>query len=473
MVMKKLNRTTAKATLERPVKIVQFGEGNFLRGFVDWMVDILNEKSNFNGAINIVQPRTSGRGDRINTQEGLYHTWLVGLQDGQEINETRLITSVKGLIDPFKDYQAFLSLADNENLRFIISNTTEAGIVYDMNDTDYTNLPKTFPGKLTALLFKRFTTFEGAPDKGCIILPVELIEKNGDTLKKAVINYIALWKLPEGFLNWIEDHNFFCNTLVDRIVPGYPNEEEQHIKARLGYEDELIVKAEPFHLWVIEAPDPVQKELPFAMARLNVKFVEDLTPYRIRKVMILNGAHTAMVAYGYLSGRRTVKECLEKEPMASFVGEIIFEEILPTLNLPKAELISFAKNVLERFQNPYIRHELLSIALNSISKFRVRVLPSILKYYELNDKLPENLVKAFAALIVFYKGNYGGREIPLKDDPSNITFMSEVWKGEDLEVLVSKILSNTDFWNQDLTTIPGLEQQLLVNITLLLTKEHN
>ena len=470
--MQKLNRNTAKLTLERPVKIVQFGEGNFLRGFVDWMVDILNEETDFNGAIDIVQPRTPGGGEKVNIQEGLYHTWLVGLQNGQEINETRLITSVNRLVDPFIDYQAFLALAHNIDLRFIASNTTEAGIEFDPNDTDYTILPKTFPGKLTVLLFERFVKFDGAPSKGCIILPVELIDKNGDTLKETVINYIALWDLPVDFLDWIERHNYFCNTLVDRIVPGYPKEDEESIQARLGYCDELIVKGEPFHLWVIEAPDFVKKELPFSDLVLNVKFVNDLTPYRIRKVMILNGAHTAMVAYGYLNGCRTVKECLEKEPVASFVRNIIFEEIIPTLDLPNEELNSFANDVLERFQNPYIRHELLSIALNSIPKFKVRVLPSLLEYCKRKKKLPKNLVKAFAALIVFYKGEYGAQQIALKDDGYNIKFMADIWECGDLGKLVSEVLSNKKIWNQDLTAIPGLERELMVNIIQLLEKEY-
>ena len=470
--MKKLNRTTAKEALERPVKIVQFGEGNFLRGFVDWMIDILNEKTDFNGAIDMVQPRSSGRGDGINTQEGLYHTWLVGLLNGQEVNEIRLVTSVNRLIDPFKDYQAFLALAHNVDLRFIVSNTTEAGIEFDPNDTDYTILPKTFPGKLTALLFERFKKFEGVASKGLIILPVELIEKNGESLKEAVVNYIGLWELPDGFLDWIDNHNFFCNTLVDRIVPGYPKEDEQSIQVRLGYDDKMIVKAEPYHSWLIEAPDFVQTELPFTKVGLNVKFVDKLTPYRIRKVMILNGAHTAMVAYGYLNGCRTVKECLEKEPVASFVRTLIFDEIIPTLDLTNTELNSFANDVLERFQNPYIRHELLSIALNSISKFKVRVLPSILEYYKRKNELPKNLVKAFAALIIFYKGIYREEEIVLKDDEYNIKFMSEIWESGNLKKVVKGILSNKNLWNQDLTVIPGLERELIEVIIPLLEKEY-
>ena len=470
--MKKLNRNTANAALKMPIKIVQFGEGNFLRGFVDWMIDILNEKTDFNGAIDMVQPRTPGGGERVNIQEGLYHTWLVGLQNSQEMDETRLITSVHGLVDPFKDYQVFLALAHNIDLRFIVSNTTEAGIEFNPNDTDYTSLPKTFPGKLTALLFERFKKFEGAASKGLIILPVELIDKNGDTLKETVINYIALWDLPVDFLYWIEQHNYFCNTLVDRIVPGYPKEDKESIQTRLGYDDELVVKAEPFHLWVIEAPDFVKKELPFSKVGLNVKFVKDLTPYRIRKVMILNGAHTAMVAYGYLNGCRTVKECLEKEPVAGFVRELIFEEIIPTLDLPNAELNSFANDVLERFQNPYIRHDLLSIALNSISKFKVRVLPSLLEYYWRKNELPKNLVKAFAALIVFYKGIYREEEIVLKDDEYNIKFMSEIWESGNLKKVVNGILSNKNLWNQDLTVIPGLERELIEVIIPLLEKEY-
>lgn len=307
--MQELNRQTANIHTDRPVRVLQFGEGNFLRGFADWMFDILNEKSDFNGDIQIVQPRTSGHGDLINEQEGLYHTLLMGLQNGKEINESRLITSVRGLTDPFKDYQEFLSLARNVDLRFIVSNTTEAGIEFDSKDTDYNTLPKTFPGKLTALLFERFNTFNGAGDKGLIVVPVELIERNGDTLKEIVLSYSDLWNLPSAFKKWVDEHNVFCNTLVDRIVPGFPKDDIDSIQERLGFSDNLVVVAEPFYFWAIEAPEFVRKEIPFHKAGLKVLFVDDLTPYRTRKVRILNGAHTAMVPLGYLGIQDRKRMC--------------------------------------------------------------------------------------------------------------------------------------------------------------------
>ena len=470
--MKELNRKTANVSMVRPIRVLQFGQGNFLRGFVDWMLDILNEKTDFNGDIQIVQPRTSGQGETINTQEGLYHTVLMGLQDGREVNEIRLITSVRGLVDPFVDYTRFLELGQNRDLRFIVSNTTEAGIKFDPNDTEFIRLPKTFPGKLTALLYARFNYYNGAHDKGCVIIPVELIPKNGTVLKETIINYINLWKLPKDFLLWINDYNVFCNTLVDRIVPGYPKEEIESIEERLGYMDQLVVKAEPYHLWAIEAPEFVQKELPFVEAGLNVIFVKDLTPYRTRKVRILNGAHTAMVPIGYLKGYRTVKECVETEPMASFIRTLIFKEIIPTLDLPKRELEIYAEAILERFQNPYIRHELSSIALNSVSKFKVRVLPSILKYHELKHGLPKNLIMAFAALIVFYRGHYDDQETPLNDDSDTMAFMKSIWESENLQKLVDLVLSKQTFWGTDLSQLEGLKKQLMTEIIPFLEADY-
>jgi len=459
-MLKKLNRKTAQSDKIRPIRILQFGEGNFLRAFADWMVDILNEKTNFNGAIEIVQPINNGLAHALSAQDGLYHVLLKGIQQGKTFSETRLITSVVKAVNPYEGFEVFLKSAENPDLRFIISNTTEAGIAFFAADSNPGALAESFPGKLTQLLFHRFKFFNGSRDKGLILLPCELIEKNGETLKKAVLDYAELWKLPSNFSAWVKDANIFCNTLVDRIVPGFPKDTIGEIHNSLGYEDNLVVQAEPFHLWVIEGPKAVEQELPAKVAGLDVKFVDDLTPYRTRKVRILNGAHTVLVPVAYLMGFRTVRESIDDSYIGAFVRNTVFNEIIPTLDLPASELNQFANDVIERFQNPFIKHELLSIALNSISKYKVRVLPSVLEYKKRTGRLPENLLYSLAALIRFYKGEWRGDNIPLNDSPDILEFFKAAWKNDIADEVVRKVLSNESFWGQNLTLVDGLASQV-------------
>jgi len=459
-MLKKLNRKTAFADQSRPVKILQFGEGNFLRAFVDWMVDILNEKTNFNGAVEIFQPISNGMARALSAQDGLYHVVLKGIQQGNISSETRLITSVAKAANPYEDFGAFLKSAENPDLRFIISNTTEAGITFSASDVNAGALAESFPGKVTQLLFHRFKFFKGDGGKGLILLPCELIEKNGETLKKAILDYADLWKLPSEFISWINEANIFCNTLVDRIVPGFPKDTIQEIQNSIGFEDNLVVQAEPFHLWVIEGPASVQEEFPTDAAGLDVKFVNDLTPYRTRKVRILNGAHTVLVPVAYLVGFRTVRESIEDKNIGTFIRQTIFNEIIPTLDLSASELNQFANDVIERFLNPFIKHELLSIALNSISKYKVRVLPSVLEYKKRTGILPENLLYSLAALIRFYKGEWKGEVIPLNDSADVLEFFKAAWKNDDADEAIQKVLANESFWGQDLTKVDGLAAQV-------------
>ena len=457
-MLKKLNRKNASAEKPRPVKILQFGEGNFLRAFVDWMVDILNEKTDFNSAIEIVQPIAKGMANEVNAQDGLYHVVLKGIQQGKIFSETRLITCVSKAINPYEDFSNYLKSAENPDLKFIVSNTTESGIAFSSSDSNPAALADTFPGKVTQLLFHRFKFFNGDNKKGLILLPCELIEKNGDALKKAIVDYAALWKLPSGFTQWIDSANTFCNTLVDRIVPGFPRDTIKEIQTTIGFDDNLVVQAEPFHLWVIEGPAAVQEHLPTAKAGLDVKFVTDLTPYRTQKVRILNGAHTTLVPVAYLAGFRTVKEPIDDAAIGSFIRNTIANEIIPTLDLPVDELNKFADDVIERFQNPFIKHELLSIALNSISKYKVRVLPSVLEYHKRTGRLPSNLLYALAALIRFYKGEWQGNVIPLNDAPEIIDFFKTAWENHDADKVAQNVLANESFWGQDLNKVKGLTE---------------
>lgn len=468
---KSLTRKSAGITATRPVKVLQFGEGNFLRAFVDWIVDILNEQVGFNGNVEIVQPINRGMAAMVNEQEGLYHVILNGIKNGQPSREIRLVTCVSKAINPYLELNAYLKSAENPDLAFVVSNTTEAGIAFDANDTSHETLPNSFPGKLTMFMYHRFNHFNGAPDKGVTFLPCELIDKNGDALKATILKYIQHWNLPASFEQWIKAHNAFCNTLVDRIVPGFPKETIRDIHKETGFEDNLVVMAESFHLWVIEGPDSLQQSLPADKAGLQVKFVRDMAPYRTRKVRILNGAHTAMVPVAYLHGFRTVRDSVEDELMGSFIRQAIFEEIIPTLDLPEEELKQFANDVIERFQNPFIRHELSSIALNSISKYKVRVLPSLIEYAKRKGQIPERLSFSLAALIRFYRGAWKDESLPVNDTPEIINFFKEVWTHKETAAIVHAVLANTSLWDEDLNKVKGLTEKLISHLNYIQESE--
>ncbi len=413
---------------QRPVKVLQFGEGGFLRGFVDWMLQKLNDADLWNGSVAVVQPIENGLCDLLDAQNGLY-THIIR---GAEGVETSLIDVIDGCVKPYEDFDKYLNLANNPELRFIVSNTTESGIVFDANDKITDTPPKSFPAKLTIFMKKRFDL--GL--KGFIFLPCELIDRNGDNLKKTVLQYAELWNLGEDFVNWVEKENVFCNTLVDRINTGYPKDE----KIDIEYEDKMINTSEFFHLWVIETEYDLESELPFAKAGLNVIVTKDaLERYRTRKVRILNGAHTSMVCYALLEGIETVKDCMDDEKMHTFLKSCLFDSIIPTLDLPKEELLDYADNVLTRFANPYIKHYLSSIVLNSVSKFKVRVLPSLLEYKKRFGEYPENLVFGLSKLIEFYKTSTPN------DDADVIDFMKNA--------SLTDILAKTEFWGENISDL--------------------
>ncbi|MCH7397005.1 tagaturonate reductase [Belliella sp. DSM 107340] len=461
--MKSLNRTNVSVE-KKPIKVLQFGEGNFLRGFVDWMIEEMNEKAGFNGDVQIIQPLAQGLGQMLNDQDGLFHVKLQGLQNGATVDQTKLITCVQGVTNPFEDYPAYLELGKNPDLKFVISNTTEAGIAFDENDNEIDQLSNTFPGKLAALLYTRFKHFEGNADKGLVVIPCELIDKNGEQLKAALLKYAKLWKLSSEFVGWMEKNCTFCNTLVDRIVPGFPKDTIKEIQQELDFEDNLVVMAEPFHLWVIEGSEDLEEIFPGPKAGLQVKFVKDQSPYRTRKVRILNGAHTALVPVAYLAGLRTVRESVEDEVIGEYIRETIYNEIMPTLDLSEDELSQFAADVLDRFRNPFIKHELSSIALNSISKFKVRVLPSLLEYKSRKGTWPKNLIRSFGALIQFYKGESSGEKIPVQDDPAIMAFFTDQWSNSDLDMIVTNTLAKVEFWGENLNNHEGLAEAIVASI---------
>lgn len=468
--MDKLDRLTANVSKIHPEKILQFGGGNFLRGFVDWMVDVYNEKTCAGLGILVVKPTEQGDYEAWRAQGGLFHVLTEGIKNGKLVDESRLVKCVSRIVHAYEEWAAFLKSAENPAMRYIISNTTETGIRFSENDKITDTPPHEFPAKLTLWLHHRYQHFGGSMEAGCVLFPTELLALNGSLLRDCILQYADHWGLATDFKKWISAANIFCNTLVDRIIPGVGKNEMEAAWQRLGFQDEMVTQGEPYHLWAIEAPQSVREELPLDKIGLNIIYTDDLTPYRTSKVRILNGAHTVMVSVAYLYGLETVRETVEHEVLGRYVHEIIFNEILPTLDLPDMDVELFANNVLDRYRNPYIHHKLLSISLNSISKFKVRILPSLFAFQQKKDFLPKYIVLSFAAIIRFYKGEYNGLKIPLNDEPYIIEFFKKIWEEHDgsaagISHLIQKILQWEKAWGMDLSGMPGLHGLLVEYVT--------
>lgn len=454
--MKKLNRKNLGLENKLPIKIVQFGEGNFLRAFIDYAFQELNKVADFNAGVAVVQPIDKGLINMLNDQDGLYTLFMKGVKQGKEIQDIELISNIVKGVNPYTNFDDYLNLAKENSLEFIISNTTEAGIAYDENDRAEMQPPNSFPAKLTLLLYERFKHFKGDLNKGLTIIPCELINYNSETLKEIILKYISDWNLGDDFKKWLLESNSFHSTLVDRIVPGYPRAEIETYNAQLDYQDNLIVSAEAFLLWVIEGGEDLKAKLPFDKTNLDVKIVDDMQPYRTRKVRILNGAHTAMVPFSLLYGNKTVKQTVDNQFTGTFVKNAVFNEIIETLNMDKKELNSFAEEVFDRFRNPFIIHNLSSIALNSISKFKVRVLPSLLGYVKKYNKIPTNLTFAFACLIRFYKGIWHGETLPVNDSEDIVSNFVKIWKSNDYTEVTKNVLSIEEYWGENLNNVENL-----------------
>lgn len=466
MHMKIINREFTGA-VHRPIKVVQFGEGNFLRGFVDYMIDIANEKGLFDGDIVLIKPIPFGSLEAFHEQECQYTVSLRGIVDGEAQVLNRRITSVADAVDCYEEYDKYMSLAELDTLRFVVSNTTEAGIVFDETDCLDASPPKSFPGKLTQFLYHRFQTFEGAMDKGLVMLPVELIDDNGIMLKKCVLRLAALWQLGREFEQWLEQACVFTSTLVDRIITGYPRDNQEEEWEKLGYQDKCLVTGEPFALWVIESEKDINQELPLPQAGLPVIYTDNQKPYKQRKVRILNGAHTSFVLASYLAGNDYVKESMEDLDICRFMMDTLYEEVIPTLTLPKEELEAFAQAVITRFNNPYVKHALLAISLNSVSKWRARCMPSFLGYVEQKGELPAHLTFSLAALMAFYSstelqegalvGHRGEEEYLIQDDLAVLEFFRDN-SGKETDAFVEAFLGREDFFGEDMNKVAGLTQ---------------
>ncbi len=472
--MKKLSYQTLKEMGFRgyllgdaPERVLQFGEGNFLRAFVDYFIDKMNETAGFQSKVVLVQPIRGGDAIRgfLNEQEGLYTLFLRGCENGQEVTEKRVISCVSRCINPYSEYETYMECAKNPDLRFIACNTTEAGIVYDPACKKEDKPAESYPGKLTQFLYERYQNFGGEAGKGFVILSCELIDDNGKELEKCVLQYAEQWGLGEGFVDWVKEENIFCSTLVDRIVTGYPRNEAKALCEELGYEDNVIDTGEIFGFWVIEGPQSLKEELPFEAAGLPVLITDNHKPYKQRKVRILNGAHTSMVLGAFLAGQDIVRGCMEDGVIRGFMNKTIYEEIIPTLSLPEQELMDFAKAVTDRFNNPFIDHALLAISLNSTSKWKARVLPSLKGYIEKNGSLPECIVASLAFYIAFYQGvrmdessfiGVRGNDEYKIQDGSDVLEFYHGHKDDSPSSLAEAVLSNEKFWGEDLTELPGL-----------------
>ncbi len=472
--MKTINEVAVKS-VDRPIKVMQFGEGNFLRAFPDYMIDIANEKGLFDGDIAVIKCVPFGNLERFERQNNRYTVILRGKDNGEVVNSARIVTSIQKAIGCYEKYDEYIALAGLDSLRFIISNTTEAGIVLDKND-HLDGIPETYPGKLTQFLFERFKAFSGAEDKGLIILPVELIDDNGKQLKKCVLALAEAWKLPEEFVAWVNNACVFCSTLVDRIVTGYPFDEAEKICEDLGYTDELLDVAEPFGLWVIESEKDISKEFPLDKAGMPVLFTDNQKPYKDRKVKILNGAHTSTVLLGWLSGLEIVRECMADSTIRGFMNAAL-SEIKPSVKLPAEQVEAFTDSVFERFENPFIRHKVLDISLNSVSKWRARVLSSFKDYYTANGEIPKALTFSFAALLAFYTSDTmengvlkakrnDGTEYVIKDGEAELKLFLEN-STKPVDEFVGVTVRKAQFWGEDLSAYNGFEAAVVEYLTAI------
>lgn len=455
-----MNKTFANL----PVKVLQVGEGNFLRAFAEPVVESMNRKGIFNGSVVMCQPKGSDFADVLNAQDCVYTVVIRGKENGKTVNASQVITSVRECLNPKKDYARILEYAREDSLQVVISNTTEAGIYYNRDDKITNAPPEAYPAKLTALLYERYRFFVGDGTKGLLILPAELIDRNGDELKKIVLRYAHEWKLPEKFISWLKKACCFANTLVDRIVTGYPKDEAASLCEKFSYEDNCIDTCEPFFFWAIECDSKWKTVFPADKSGLNVVFADDIMPYKTRKVRILNGAHTVSVLAAYHCGHDIVLEMMNDPTLRNYIKKAMHEEIIPTIDLPAKELSDFADAVIERFVNPFIKHKLLDISLNSVSKYKARCLGTLLDYYKIKSELPPILTFGLAALINFYDGEFengkyygmrGNKKYEIRDSAEELSFMNEAWHGENT---VKAVLSNRNFWGEDLTKIDGMEK---------------
>lgn len=447
--MRELSRSAVN-TGKLPIKFMQFGEGNFLRAFIDWMIQKGNDEADLNMGGVIVQPLANGMIDKLKEQDCLYHVILEGIKDGQPIRETQKIDCIQDAINPYSDYQKYKEYFLLPELEFVFSNTTEAGIVKEKDEDINAEPPASFPGKVVALLHERYNKFEGAADKGLTFICCELIENNATELRRIVLELATENKLSNDFIAWINNSCSFCNSLVDRIVTGFPKDKIDAIQEELDYNDNMVVTAEYFHLWAIEGDENVKAKLPLHKNGLNVLWLDNLKPFRDKKVRVLNGAHTALMSVSMLAGCETVSEAFSNKDIELFIRNLISNEVLPNIKGEENQLIAFADEILERFFNPYIKHYLKDISLNSISKWITRDYPSLVDSLKRTGEIPQRLSFSLAALVLLYSDSQNCK-FTVNDTNPHAGWIKLVWSNPlSLNEKVKKILSHEILWGVNL-----------------------
>ncbi|GAB6011212.1 tagaturonate reductase [Viscerimonas tarda] len=466
--MKELNKSTVEKK-ELPKKILQFGEGNFLRAFVDWMIDKANNTGVMNHGVVAVQPIAQGLAELLRKQDCMYHVYLEGIKDKKPVKEVALVKSIVDALNPYDQYAEYEKLFLSGELEMIISNTTEAGIRYEEGDDLNALPPKSYPAKMTALLYKRFKKFNGDPNKGLLVICCELIEDNGSTLREYVLKHAEANKLGADFINWVKTSIHFYDTLVDRIVPGFPRENIDEIKAELGFNDNLVVKGEYFHVWAIGGDPIIKEKFPLDKAGLNVLFMESIKDFRAKKVRILNGAHTAMDPIALQLGCQTVMDAFNIPEVEKYINEMVANEVLPVINEDPEELKIFAAKIVERFYNPYLKHYLKDISLNSISKWEARDYPTVYDNYKKLGKNANLAIFSFAALLVLYSGKSEVEFTP-NDTPEFLQFIQSTFDAKDIKAWVSGIVNNRQIWKENFAEVPFFIDEVTKDVEAILGK---
>ena len=442
--MQPLDSTTVART-QRPITILQFGGGNFLRGFVDWMVQVANERGVIDAGVAVIHTtdHPSPAFELLRTQDGLFHVCLEGIKDGAPVREVTRVECVQAVAAAHGEYERYRELYLGADLRLIVSNTTEAGIVYVDGDDVSAHPPASFPAKVTALLHDRFRHFGGAPDMGLAIVACELIEDNGSTLREFVLRHAEAANLGADFITWVREACSFYDTLVDRIVPGFPRDDIDRIQAQIGFADRLVVKGEYFHVWAIGGDERIRELLPLDRAGLNVRFMDDIRPFRAQKVRVLNGAHTALSALGLELGFESVGEAFGDAEVRAYVERLVGEEVLATIDGDRAELQAFAAGILERFANPYLHHRLGDIALNAVAKWRVRNLPVYVDRVHAGESASLTAL-SLAAVLLLQAGAGHATGFTPSDDPGTLALLGGTFDSDDLDGWVRNAVGRLD-----------------------------
>jgi tagaturonate reductase len=466
-----------ESVFELPEKVLQFGTGVLLRGLPGYFIDKANNQGIFNGRIVVVKSTTHGDTSAFKKQDGLYTLCVRGLENGENVEENYINASISRVLDAHHEWKEILECAHNRNMQVIISNTTEVGIQFS-NDNIKQHPPKSYPGKLLAFLYERFKAFDGSEHSGMVIVPTELIPDNGTKLQAIVLELAHLNGLEDAFIEWLEAHNHFCNSLVDRIVPGKPDKALQDlIEKELGYTDELMIMSEVYRLWAIEGNDIVKQILSFASADDGVIIAPSIDLYRELKLRLLNGTHTLSCGVAYLSGCITVKQAMDDATVAGFISDLMHLELAPSIpyDVDMAHAHDFGNKVLDRFRNPNINHLWISITMQYSSKMKTRCIPLLLKHYQTHSEVPELLALGFAAYLFFtkpvektgddYFGEYNGIQYPIKDDEAGIFFKR--WKELSTASLVQEVLRDSGFWGTDLNSLPGFTEAVTEKLNMI------